>query len=122
MLSVTKRFEFSAAHHLLNHGGRCKNPHGHNFSLEVEVSGSKMWEGQEKGMIIDFGKLKKIVNEYIIDVLDHTYLNDKYENPTAEEMVEDIAWTLLHKISDIRYGVVRVRLYETPDSYAEWTK
>ncbi len=120
-LSITKKFEFSSAHYLPYHKGACLNPHGHNYILEVEVSqndGLNIYGegGEETGMIMDFSRLKEIVNKYIINKLDHTNLNNMFENPTAEILVDWITTTLLLFIPNLS----RVKLYETSSSYAEW--
>ena len=115
MLTVCKEFEFHAAHHLPCHDGKCKNVHGHGYVLEVEVAGGLREYGPDTGMIIDFSDLKRIVNEEVIEKLDHKNLNDLFENPTAEVMVNWIAGVL-----SLSLQVIRVRLYETRTSYAEW--
>ena len=127
MLSICKKFSFAAAHKLPNHNGLCKNLHGHEYVLEVEIRGDINGDdtSPEKGMIMDFGELKSIVNNIIITPYDHTYLNDSIDNPTAEIMVQQFAEKLQKEINDTKkYGcyrrIVRVRLYETPTSYAEW--
>ena len=74
MITITKIFEFSAGHHLPNYEGDCRNPHGHNYILEVTVGGEV---NEEQGMIIDFKKLKDFVKSKIIDDLDHSSLNDR---------------------------------------------
>ncbi len=119
-LSITKQFEFHSAHHLPNHEGKCKFPHGHSFLLEITIAakdGSTLpTEGPETNMIMDFGNLKKIVNEEVIDYLDHKDLNDFFEHPTSEFLVQWIALNLIKFLP----GLVKVRLYETSTSYAEW--
>lgn len=113
MITVTKIFTFDAAHHLPFHKGKCKNLHGHTYKLEVTVGG----ELDENGLVIDFGDLKKIVSENIIEKYDHKNLNDFFKHPTAEIMVGSIALELAKTFP----GVKKVRLWETPTSYAEWT-
>src|SRR3990167_10539328 len=80
---ITKRFEFSYAHILPNHGGKCKRLHGHNAVLEVTVSGephgAETYEGvrtprSDEGMVIDFGDLKSVVKEAVVDKWDHRFL------------------------------------------------
>lgn len=112
--SVCKMFSFDAAHYLPNYVGKCHNLHGHTWNLEVEVTGSLFEDGPSKGMVIDFIELKSTVNELVIDVLDHTLLNDTVENPTCENLLDWI-WSALSGI----YVLERLRLYETPDSFAE---
>ena len=123
MISICKTFSFEAAHFLPNHLGKCKNLHGHSYILEVEVRGvPKKGKSAEKGMIIDFGRLKQIVNETIIDKLDHTMLNENFINPTAEIMVFKMGTMIRNTLVAKNTGVClqRVRLYETATAYAEW--
>lgn len=119
MISITKKFTFEAAHILPNHKGKCRNLHGHSYRLEVTVSGLR--DGQ--GMVIDFGDLKEIVKKFVIDKMDHTYLNDVLLfTPTAENMAEYIGIVLSKAINnpDCDRKVEIVRLYETDNSYADW--
>ena len=124
MLSVCKRFYFDAAHHLPYYEGKCHNVHGHRWYLDVEVSGQVQDQGPKTGMIIDFSDLKKIVNSAVIDVLDHTDLNLKVGNPTAENMVEMFSRFIGEELFfvDCETTLERLRLYETPDAYAEWRR
>jgi len=127
MLSVTKKFEFCYGHYLPDHKGLCKNLHGHNAVLEVEVAQplDKDEYQQYPGMVVDFGDLKEIVRGFIKQ-LDHTCLNDNpywtremgSAAPTAENMCMFFRCELGE--TSIGSGLVRVRVYETPDSYAEW--
>ena len=105
---LTKRFSFEAAHNLLNYSGKCKNLHGHSYALEVTVIG----EPEHNGMIMDFYDVKKIVEERVIDKLDHTYLNDIIEQSTAERITLWI-WNALYKELPSLY---EIKLFETEDS------
>lgn len=119
MISVCKTFTFEAAHYLPNYEGKCRNIHGHSFTLEIEVSGTHqvlIGEGPKQGMVMDFGDLKEVVQREVIEKLDQTLLNDTIANPTAENI---LVW-IRHKLECLPYGMLRrLRLYETPDSYAE---
>lgn len=121
--TITKKFEFCYGHCLPGHKGKCKNFHGHNSTLEVEIDQTHRVETYQ-GMVMDFGDLKNIVKERIVDVLDHKYLNELPQfavvNPTAENIVDWIVKELLGIDSPLQYCLIRVRVYETPDSYAEW--
>ena len=126
MLSVCKTFEFAYAHKLPNHSGKCKNLHGHQGTLEIEIIDSLELRRDfpndisSEGMIIDFYDLKSMVNSYIIDELDHHYLNDVLDVvPTSENIV---MW-IVGKLTGI-FGpsLIRVRVYESPSSWAEWKK
>lgn len=110
-MKVGKIFTFDAAHFLPNHPGKCKNLHGHTYKLEVELEGEI---NPETGMVMDFGDVKQAVSG-IIEELDHHYLNDYYENPTAENMALDIKTRLIGQ----NLPVSAIRLWETPTSYAE---
>jgi len=70
MYSVTKSFKIPIGHRLSLHEGLCKNIHGHNIKIDVEVSSRRL---NDKFMVIDFYDLKKIVNE-VLDIWDHSLL------------------------------------------------
>lgn len=110
MLLVTKKLHFSASHRLHNPRfsekknkeiyGKCNNPHGHghNYILEVTVSGK---EDPRTGMVIDLKKLKEIVKETIVDKVDHAHLNFdvsflKNKVPTTEVLAKEF-WKILSK-------------------------
>jgi 6-pyruvoyltetrahydropterin/6-carboxytetrahydropterin synthase len=118
-ISVTKIFTFEAAHFIPEHSGKCKNVHGHSYTLEIEVStlgGAVL----QKGMVIDFGDLKAIVNPMLEEYYDHHFLNDTVDgNPTAEVMVYKIVGDLKNLIK-APLCLTRVRLWETATCYAEW--
>ena len=116
--SVCKIFSFESAHYLPGYKGKCSNLHGHHWTLEVGVSGPV---NKDSGMVIDFAELKSIVNQVVIDRLDHTCLNDLElpfsKTPTCENLLEWIATRLnWDRGPEV---VCRLRLYETPDSFAE---
>ncbi len=103
---VKVAFDFEAAHRLPQHPGKCKELHGHSYHLVVTVSRRV---AQETGMAIDFADLKQIVRREVVDRLDHTYLNDKIDNPTAEILSVWI-WQALR---EPLLGLVEVELWET---------
>ena len=122
MREIGKIFSFSAAHKLPSHKGLCQHLHGHNYKLEVRVAGptntresSPSW-----GMIMDFGELKSIVKSAVLDFHDHTYSNDRYPNPTAENMVLSIAKAIKAELYPGEAQLTMVKLWETEDSYAIW--
>lgn len=119
MISICKRFEFDAAHHLTQYAGKCRNVHGHRFILDVEITGEIQKEGFSTGMIMDFGTMKVIIGEIIDQYLDHHDLNETLPvSPTAENIVIWIAEKIKKFLTE--ETLLRVRLYETPTSYAEW--
>lgn len=116
-ISVMKRFTFEAAHHLLEYEGPCQYQHGHSYIVEVFVTG----ERNDCGMVMDFGILKKTMNELIIDKLDHKDLNNVLPfNTTAENMAFWMLSTLLNEINMKKTGceVWKVQLWETANSCA----
>ena len=120
MFSVCKEFSFDAAHNLPNYLGKCYHLHGHGFRLCIEVSGAIQTIGSSCGMIIDFAEMKEIVNGLIINDLDHSNLNDRIPNPTAENLIHWIQARLTPAFEERNMRLTRLRLYETPTSCAEW--
>ena len=68
---ITREFTFEASHHLPNHKGKCRRPHGHSYRLQISLRGPiKEAPGQsDEGMVMDFDDLKCIVNSTIIEEL-----------------------------------------------------
>jgi 6-pyruvoyltetrahydropterin/6-carboxytetrahydropterin synthase len=117
-VTVTKKFDFCYGHFLPGYSGDCKNQHGHNSTVEIEIG-----ENQDhvyNGMIIDFKEIKKQVGPIIAE-LDHTNLNDVIEIPTAENICRHIARQIQARCS-FGMALVRVRVSETADSFAEWRR
>ena len=75
-LRLTKEFRFEGAHALTGYDGKCRHIHGHSYLLYVTVKGTPSNpDGTPKsGMLIDFTDLKRIVNEHIIDIFDHSLI------------------------------------------------
>ena len=103
---VRRKFEFEAAHRLPNHPGKCRELHGHSYKLWIE--GERPVD-PESGMAIDFSDLKKVVRGCIVDRLDHRYVNDLIENPTAERMA---VW-IWRELEPGLEGLRAVELHET---------
>jgi 6-pyruvoyltetrahydropterin/6-carboxytetrahydropterin synthase len=131
-VSVFRKAHFNAAHRLHNpmwsaeknqqFFGLCNNPnyHGHNYELEVCVTGEV---NPETGYLIDTKILSELIKSEIEDRFDHKNLNlDTLEfrnlNPTAEHIAY-IIWHLLrpHIAADI---ALHLRLYETPRNFVEY--
>ncbi len=132
MVYVTRREVFSASHRLHNPNlsdaendrlfGKCNNPngHGHNYTIEVVVTGEI---DSETGYLIDLKKLKKIIIENVINKVDHKHLNsdvDFMKNviPTAENIAVKCWEQLVDKIPSGR--LYSVKIYETENNYAEY--
>jgi 6-pyruvoyltetrahydropterin/6-carboxytetrahydropterin synthase len=98
-------FEFSASHLLEGHSAGCAQLHGHNYVLEVEVSGGV---DPGTGLLVDFEEIDRIVGERVLSVVDHRHLNDFLQIPTAEVMLEWF-WRLLAG----HLPLSAIRLHET---------
>lgn len=122
-LRICKSFTFNSSHQIHHHKGKCKNLHGHTYKLEVVIKGTLHTEGPNEGFIIDFSDLKDIVEANIIAPYDHQHLNTFFPIPTAELMVKAFYDVIVQEL--VRRGdscqVERVRLWETPTSWAEIT-
>jgi len=111
-MKITKEFTFDSAHKLEWHPGKCKNLHGHTYRLQVTLEE----ELNENGIVMDFGDLKDIVKDEVLNKLDHSFLNDTIENPTAENIVMWIWNQLKPKLPLLN----KITLYETPTSWASY--
>ena len=107
---VVREFPFDAAHFLPNHPGRCRNMHGHTYRLQVWCEGPI---DAESGMVLDFQDIKDVVKARVLDLVDHTLLNDRIENPTAERIA---AW-IWDQLADTDLPLKEIRLYETPTCF-----
>jgi 6-pyruvoyltetrahydropterin/6-carboxytetrahydropterin synthase len=70
MYSVTKQFQFCAAHRLHDYIGKCNSLHGHNYRIEISLEAMEL----DKDMVVDFGKISDIIGRWINDNLDHAIL------------------------------------------------
>jgi 6-pyruvoyltetrahydropterin/6-carboxytetrahydropterin synthase len=109
--TVTRTFTFEAAHQLPWHTGACRELHGHGYRIEVTVGGRV----NDDGIIIDFADIGDAVGRTVLSRYDHRYLNDILDNPTAELIAQD-AWKQLEAAG---LQLVRIRLWETADSFVE---
>jgi len=136
---VTKDFTFEASHVLPEHPGKCSRLHGHSWKLAVSVIGEV---DPETGFVVDYAELSKLVNEHIIDKLDHTHLGcgkaltgregEELQMwrpyfgwtfyPSSENLVRAIARVLEPLVQELRHGVTlfEVELKETCTSAARW--
>lgn len=114
-MKIAADFSFEAAHRLpkLPDGHKCKNLHGHNYRLTVEVEGVL----DERGFVMDYAELEEIVDP-IIKRVDHRYLNeiDGLENPTSEVLVQ---WFMDQIKPQLPGKSVTLRIFETPRYYVE---
>ena len=145
-MEITTRLEFDAGHRIPHHKSQCCNLHGHRYVIEITLSGDiiSQEKASENGMVMDFSDVKRIARESVVDIWDHAFLvfeNDQVvldflntlpdhktvvfkEVPTAENMAAE-AFRVLHNQYQNTFGnhlkLARVRLYETPNSWADAT-
>lgn len=108
---VTKEFSFNGAHRLIGYHGRCERLHGHTWTLRVTVEAPV----GEDGLAFDFTRLKEIVQEKVLSELDHAYLNDIMENPSAENIAL-WTWKKLEEILPLH----EIKVFETPTSFVTY--
>ncbi|GAA4949785.1 6-carboxytetrahydropterin synthase [Algibacter agarivorans] len=141
-IRITKQFSFETGHALYGYDGKCKNVHGHSYKLSVTVIGKPISDSTNVkfGMVIDFGDLKKIVKEEIVNVFDHATvfnkntphielakeLQDRGHNvllvdyqPTSEMMVIDFSKKIKARLPK-HIHLHSLKLQETDSSFAEW--
>ena len=131
MYLVTKRIEFCYGHRLLDYDGVCKHPHGHNAVVEVEVRTDRL---DNRNMVADFSDIKRVVKGWIDKELDHKMIL-RHDDPLVKPLqalgepiflvdsnptVERIARLIYDHASGHGFPVVRVRVWETPTSFAEY--
>jgi 6-pyruvoyltetrahydropterin/6-carboxytetrahydropterin synthase len=131
MYSVTKRIEFCYGHRLLDYDGVCQHPHGHNAVAEIEVGANQL---DSRNMVCDFGDIKRIVKSWIDRELDHKMLL-RHDDPLVKPLqqlgepvflldsnptVERLARLIYDFTSQQGFPVVRVTVWETPTSFAEY--
>jgi len=143
-MQITTRLEFDAGHRIPSHKSQCRNLHGHRYAIEITLSGDIIQKEStsENGMVMDFSDVKAIARNSVVDVWDHAFLVYRGDTdvinflnslpdhktvvmdtvPTAENMAAEAFRILNGQYKDF-YGnhlkLERVRLYETPNSWAD---
>jgi len=143
-MQITTRLEFDAGHRIPGHKSQCRNLHGHRYAMEITLSGDiiKREGSSEQGMVMDFSDVKAIARNEVVDKWDHAFLVYRGDAavlaflnglpdhktvvmesvPTAENMAAE-AFRILAACYRDTYGnhlkLERVRLYETPNSWAD---
>jgi len=112
--------KFAAAHQLAMVGSKCENLHGHNWKIEVYVSGENT---DSAGVLLDFGVIKKHVRD-IMSLLDHKYLNEledfQKKQPSSENIAYFVATELQKRIENQTVHVSRVSAWESDDACATY--
>jgi 6-pyruvoyltetrahydropterin/6-carboxytetrahydropterin synthase len=131
---LTRKAEFSASHVCANPAlsdaenraiyGADANPngHGHNYVLEVTVEGEP---DRRTGMVFDLRELKEIINQEVVEPMDHRFLNREVPPfdrvvPTTENLAAEIWNRLEGRIRRLNVRLYNVRVYETADLYVDY--
>ena len=146
MLTVQREFEWDMGHRVTNHKSLCRNPHGHRYKMLVEIAGyvSDQAGDSSQGMVLDFGDLKSLITNEVVDKYDHSFmywLEDPIMKafasnnedlrlvgvpfvPTAECIVAHIAKQLTDALTKQlpNVSLESVVLFETPKCSARWVK
>lgn len=144
---ITRRLEFDAGHRIPDHRSLCRHLHGHRYALEVTVAGdiTRMDGDPRNGMVLDFSEIKSLMREHVVDCWDHAFLAYQGDThiidflntlpdhrtvvldvvPTAENLAAK-AFSLLephiNALCDKALTLQNVRIYETPNCWADATK
>jgi 6-pyruvoyltetrahydropterin/6-carboxytetrahydropterin synthase len=137
MIELTRRATFSASHYYWNDAwlpekneqifGRCsrRNGHGHNYTLEVTVTGDP---DPVTGFVVDLKWLKEVIEDEVLAAWDHRHFNlevpeflNSKRIPTTEN-IAIAAWERLETPVNNAGGarLSRIRIYETPEIFAEY--
>jgi 6-pyruvoyltetrahydropterin/6-carboxytetrahydropterin synthase len=136
--SCTRRLEFDSAHRVMLHESKCRNLHGHRYVVEVTAQADKL---DSLGRVVDFSVLKSVLGGWLDKEWDHGMIANKDDlgiieicelakwkvykmlsNPTAESMAEHlyVVFNALLREHDTALSVSHIRLYETPNCWADW--
>ncbi len=122
MFTLCVKDSFAAAHRLVGYKGKCEELHGHNFAVEVYLSGDRLGDD---GMLVDFKTIKANIQK-VLDVLDHKYINDIpffAERASSAEYVAMYIFTEMEKLMGTeRVSVSRVTVWESEKACASYER
>jgi len=132
-MKIAKEFSWEMGHRLPFHDGKCKNLHGHSYKCMIELTG----EPDKNGIVLDYYDIKKII-EPIIDELDHSFMVSSQDKElidvldklgsrkvvvdfetTAENLCLYLLKKILHAKLPGNISSLKVRVFETENTYAE---
>ena len=123
MFEVSVEETFAAGHALRGYRGKCENPHGHNYKVQITLAGQEL---DAIGLLFDFKDLKAAMGQ-IVDRLDHQFLNDlepfQRLNPSAENMARYFYQQIgesLARATNGRVKVKQVKVWETDTTTATY--
>jgi 6-pyruvoyltetrahydropterin/6-carboxytetrahydropterin synthase len=122
MFQVSVEETFSSGHALRGYKGKCENPHGHNYRVQVTLEGPQL---DNIGLLVDFTELKQVIRR-IIARLDHQFLNDLEPftsvNPSAENMAKYFFDEVSGQLKNLPPGarVTDIVIWETDTASARY--
>ena len=144
MLTITRKLEFDAGHRIPGHRGDCRNLHGHRYVLHITLSGEvqNRQDDSSKGMVMEFTDVKQLATEHLVALWDHAFLVYEGDTPVRQfldslpghktvvldriptvENLAGIAFDILRDVFERQSGsklmLESIRLFETPNSWAE---
>jgi 6-pyruvoyltetrahydropterin/6-carboxytetrahydropterin synthase len=131
MFQVSREIDFCYGHRLLDYDGKCRYLHGHNGRALITIEAERLCE---RGMVLDFSEIKRVVSAWIDDNLDHRMIlrRDDPVVPLLEEMgepmylldvnptAENIAKLIYDFTAEHGFPIVEAHLWETPRCYATY--
>jgi len=125
MFHVSREIDFCYGHRLLDYEGKCRHLHGHNGRVLVTFAADRL---DPRGMVVDFGEIKRVLSRWIDDALDHRMIlrRDDPAVPLLEQLgeplvlmdanptAENIARLIFDFAASRGFPVIEVRLWETP--------
>ena len=142
MIVCTRRLEWDAMHRIPNHESKCSAFHGHRYVAEITCVAEQL---DSLGRIVDFGVIKQRVGTWIDEQWDHTAILMRDDpdpaalviaasnakngrpvywldvHPTAENIAQELGRIARELLSDTGVEVCKIRIWETPNAWVEWT-
>ncbi len=133
MFRVTREIDFCYGHRLLNYDGKCRYLHGHNGRAVIVLESGEL---DDRGMVLDFTDIKRVVSRWIDEQLDHRMIlrRDDPAVPALEKLgeplclidvnptAENIAKLIFEFTAGQGFPVVETHLWETPQCFATYQK
>lgn len=131
MFRVTREIDFCYGHRLLNYDGKCRYLHGHNGRAVIVLESEGL---DERGMVLDFSDIKRVVSKWIDETLDHRMIlhRDDPARPALEALgeplylldvnptAENIARLIFDYTRNHGFPVIETHLWETPHCFATY--
>jgi len=112
--------QFSAAHQLREFRGNCERLHGHNWKVEVSLTGEEL---NDAGLLIDFKEVKEATDR-TLEELDHSFLNElphfRDQNPSSENIAAYIFEKLSSTLNNNQIKVTKVTAWESDSARASY--